>query len=104
MHRNRDADLLQSYTIDDDLAHAARGAIEVTVTLADGRRRWLFFMTPAALTACGDWVEGTQVPMHLGALHMVVVAELSADIIERVLRQLEASGELELRTLPLGPA
>ncbi len=104
MNRNRDGTALQSYTIDDDLAHADRGAIEVSVTLADGRSRWLFFMTPSALMACGDWVEGTQVRVHLGVPHMLVVGTVSADIIERVLKQLDASGELEHHTLPLGDA
>jgi hypothetical protein len=93
--------VIRSYTIDDDLTDAARGAIEVTVVLADERRRWCFFMTPSALAACGEWVQGTQVRLHLGALHMIIVSDLSRDIIERVLRQLDADGELERRTLPL---
>jgi hypothetical protein len=93
--------VLRSYTIDDDLADADRGAVEVTVTLADERRRWCFFITPAALAAVGDWVEGTRVRLHLGEPHMIVVSELSRDVVERVLRQLERDGELERRTLPL---
>ena len=94
--------MLRSYSIDDDLAEADRGAIEVTVTLADERRRWCFFMTPAALAACGDWVAGTRVRLHLGEPHMIVVTEITPDVIERVLRQLESSGALERRTLPVG--
>ena len=96
--------MLRSYRIDDDLARADEAAVEVTVTLADERRRWCFFMTPAALAACGDWVEGTRVRLHLGEPHMIVVSELSVDVIERVLRQLQAEGELERRTLPLAGA
>jgi hypothetical protein len=34
--------------------------------------------------------------------NMIVVGELTTDIVERVLRDLEATGELERRTLPLG--
>ena len=94
--------MLQSYTIDDDLADADHGAIEVSLTLVDGRRRWCFFMTPSALAVCGDWVRGTQVRVHLGEPHMIVVSEISAHIVDRVLRQLEAAAELERRTLPLG--
>jgi hypothetical protein len=93
--------VLRSYVIDDDLQDAGRGGIEVTVTLADERRRWCFFIRPAALQACGDWVEGTRVRIHLGELHMVIVSELSRDVIERALRELAATGELERRTLPL---
>ena len=96
--------MLRSYRIDDDLAGADTSAVEVSVTLADERRRWCFFMTPAALAACGNFVEGTDVRMHLGEQHMIVVSDLTVDVIERVLRQLDAAGELERRTLPLdGP-
>ena len=101
MDRDHDPAVLRSYRIDDDLAAAGRGAIEVTVTLADEQRRWCCFMTPAALAAVGDFVEGTSVRVHFGEPHMIVVSEVSRDVIERVLRQLEADGELVRRTLPL---
>jgi hypothetical protein len=76
--------------------------VEVTVTLADGRRRWCFFMTPSALANVGDWIPGTRTPYHLGELHMVVVAEMTPEIIDRVLGELASTGQLERRTLPLG--
>jgi hypothetical protein len=104
MHLDGEAAVLRSYIIDDDLAAADHGAIEVTVTLTDERRRWCFFMTPAALEACGDYVPGTRVRVHLGEPHMIVVSEISVDIIASVLRELEATGELERRTLPLARA
>lgn len=93
--------MLRSYRIDDDLAAADSGAIDVTVTLTDEERRWCFFVTPRALAAVGDFVEGTSVRVHLGELHMIVVSEVSREIIERVLRELDAAGELVRRTLPL---
>ena len=46
-------------------------------------------------------VPGTRVRLHRGERHMVVVSELSADVIDAVLRQLHAAAELEGRTLPL---
>lgn len=99
---DQDAPAIRSYTIDDDLTRADEAAVEVTVTLTNEERRWCFFITPAALAACGDWVEGTTIRVHLGERHMIVVNEISVDIIERVLRQLQSDGELEQRTLPLG--
>ena len=104
MHPHKDDAVLRSYAIDGDLADADHGAIEVTVTLADERRRWCFFMTPAALSACGDYVPGTRVRVHLGEPHMIVVREITVDVIASVLRELESTGELEKRTLPLGRA
>jgi len=101
MDQSQNGAVLRSYTLDGDLALANDAAVEVTVTLADERRRWCFFITPAALAACGDWVDGTRVRLHLGEQHMIVVSELTQDVIERVLRELEVSGDLERRTLPL---
>src|SRR5687767_1993165 len=85
---------LKTFRIDDDLAGASRGAIEVTVTMDDGASRWCYFMTPPALAAAGDRVPGTQVRFHYGAPHMIVVSELDADIVARVLGRLDESGEL----------
>lgn len=100
-NQTRSHAVLRSYRIDDDLSAADAGAVEVSITLADERRRWCAFMTPAALAACGDFVNGTRVRVHFGESHMIVVTDLTADVIERVLRQLDADGELERRTLPL---
>jgi hypothetical protein len=75
-------------------------SVEVTIDFG-GRKRWLFFATPGLLSSVGDWVDGTHVRLHLGERHMIVVSELSAGIIDAVLRQLYNAGELESRTLPL---
>ena len=85
---------LREFRIVDDLSTADRGAIEVTLTLDDGTSRWCFFMTPAAFVSAGDWVPGTHVRFHCGAPHMIVVTEISADIVGRVLRHLDDTGEL----------
>ena len=87
--------MLVSFTIDDDLAAQEAGAVEVTLQLENGERRWCYFMTPAALAACGDFISGTNVRFHYGSSHMIVVAgHLDRSLIERVLRKIDASGEL----------
>ncbi len=88
------------YTIDDAITNPLTCSVEVTINFGD-RRRWLFFATPQLLASVGDWVEGMRVRLHLGERHMVVVSELSVTVIDAVLRQLHAAGELESRTLPL---
>lgn len=90
-----------SYTIDDAISDPLTCGVEVTIDFG-GRKRWLFFATPQLLASVGDWVPGTQVRVHLGERHMVVVSELTVAVIDAVLRQLHAAGELESRTLPLG--
>lgn len=91
--------MLESFQINDDIERSNSLAIEVTVNLADGRQRWCYFMTPKALEASGDWVPGTSVRFHYGAPHMIVVSEIDASIIEKVLHRLVEQGELEACTL-----
>jgi len=88
------------YTIDDPITDPLTCSVEVTIDFG-GRKRWLAFVTPQLLASAGDWVEGTRVRLHLGERHLIVVSELSTAIIDTVLRMLQASGELESRTLPL---
>jgi hypothetical protein len=87
--------ILSTFEIEDDLSTQDSGAIEVTVTLRDGARRWCFFMTPTALSNCGDRIDDTPVRFHFGAEHMIVVsAELDENIIEKALKDIDRRGEL----------
>jgi hypothetical protein len=88
------------YTIDDPIIDPLTCSVEVTIDFG-GRKRWLFFATPQLLASVGDFLDGTSVRLHLGELHMIVVSELNEAVIDKVLRQLNARGELERRTLSL---
>ena len=89
------------YSVDDPITDPLACSVEVTVEL-EGQKRWLFFVTPQLLASVGDLVEGTQVRLHLGERHMIVVSELSESVIDKVLSSLYDAGELSSRTLPLG--
>jgi hypothetical protein len=89
-----------SYTIDDTITDPLLCSVDVTIDFGD-QKRWLIFITPQLLATVGDWVEGTRVRMHLGERHVVIVSELSAAIIDAVLRQLHSAGKLKDRSLPL---
>jgi len=93
---------IASYRIEDRLDRPEEGAVEVVLELSDGQRRWCFFLTPARMSLVGDWVDGTQVRVHLGAEHMIVVSELTPDIVDRVLRELDAKGLLLTHTRRVG--
>jgi hypothetical protein len=94
--------MLASFTVDDDLATQKTGAVEVTLQLESGERRWCYFMTPTALSACGDVVPGSNIRYHCGAPHMIVVAApLDRSIIERVLSDIDARGELAQCSRPV---
>lgn len=92
---------ISSYSIDDDPSKPHEGAVETTVLLADGRKRWCFFFTPEGLAKCGDFVDGTHTRIHLGVPWMIIVSELNDGIIALVLRQLERNGEIESHTMPI---
>ena len=87
--------MLKSFEIEDPLDAQDAGAIEVSVTLTTGERRWCYFMTPAALASCGDWIDGTRTRFHRGAAHLIVVAApLDPEIIEGALCTLDRQGDL----------
>jgi hypothetical protein len=92
---------LKSFTIDDPLDLASRSAVEVTVTFDTGDRRWCFFFTPEGLSRCGDFLDGSDIRLHLGVPHMLVLTRVDGQIIERVLTTLDAKGELVEHTAPL---
>ena len=92
----------KSFTIENDLTNQSTGAIEVIVEMDDGQRRWCFFMTPEAMRACGDWIDGTTTRIHYGSPHRIVVAcVLDAEVIERALRHIDRAGQLEACTMAL---
>jgi hypothetical protein len=90
------------YHIDDSTESPQITSVEVTIDFPT-EKRWLFFCTPELLASVGDFVEGTETRIHLGERHMIVVGTINPEIIDTVLRQLAASGELLHRTLPLSP-
>ena len=89
-----------AFSIEDDLATADSGAIEVVFQFG-GERRWCFFMTPSALAASGDWVPGTQVRFHFDSPHMIVVGEVTEDLVGRVLDHLAEEGLLAQCSRPV---
>src|SRR5689334_17939446 len=94
--------MLKSFTIESDLAIQSTGAIEVIVEMQDGQRRWCYFLTPQALTACGDWINGTRIRIHYAAPYMIVVAApLDEKIIKQALCHIDRDGKLEVCTMPM---
>ncbi len=91
---------MHQYTIDDLIEFPLQTSVEVTIAFPTGKR-WLFFVTPELLSRAGDTVDGSIARVHLGELHMIIVSELSAGIIDSVLRDLYQDGELERRTVPI---
>ena len=87
-----------SFEIQDDLDAAERSAIEVHVTAGIGPDRWCFFITPQALSICGDLLPGSSVRIHLGVPHMIVASELPQAVIQMALDDLADQGLLLTHT------
>lgn len=95
-----DTPVLRNIYFDDSATELQTSVgVEVTMELSDGTRRWCVFMTPEALSQCGEWIEGTQIRFHYGNAHIIVAAQLSKDLIEQMLRQIDAQGYLHKCTL-----
>lgn len=95
--------MLKSFKIEDDLSQQDSMAIEVVVELESGESRWCFFITPAALSAAGDRIGSTNISIHYGAPHMIVVGgRLSSQIIEQALQHIDQEGDLLACTKAFG--
>lgn len=89
-----DIPMLHTIHIRDPFIDTPAAAIEVDLVLSDNQRRWCFFATPQALLAFGEVVDGTNVRMHSGTPHMIIVSIISPHIIEQTLRYIERQGRL----------
>lgn len=89
---------LASFSIEDSLSESGHMAIEVVVTLRDGQRRLAHFATPGALKEFGDWVPGTKTRFHVG---LIVMEEVTDQLIKAMLAHLDEQGELIGATKPL---
>ncbi len=99
MTLNKTEKTLKSFIIDDHIS--IEGAVEVTVELQNGQRRWCFFITPESLSKVGDYIPQTNVRIHLGVSHMIVVSQLDKTIIEKTLQLIDTEGGLERHTVLL---
>jgi hypothetical protein len=98
---DRSVPVLKEYHIDDPITSDQKRAIEVTVNLSNGERRWCFFVTPTALADSGYWIGGTKIHFHYGKRHIIIAEKLSEDLIGRMLTYIDSQGELVECTLPL---
>ena len=92
--------MIKNICITDPIESHTTGAIEVELDMDDSSKRWCFFFTPQGVAHCGDLIDGTNIRVHYGELHMFIVSNISKDIIEATLKKVENEGELLQRTLP----
>ncbi len=97
------ATTMTSFKLDDPIEDASKYAVEVTVTLSDGQRRWCLFTTPSVLASCGELLEDTQVRFHYCNTHLIVATEISEILVKRILKEIDAQGDLISCTVPLDP-
>lgn len=89
-----DAPVLSRITVRDTLEPEPSGWIEVDVELSDGQRRWCWFVTPTLLAKPADRLDGTDIQAVYGVPHLIVVNELSEEVIAHVLHHIDRQGEL----------
>lgn len=96
------SETIASINIEDPIEVHDQRAIEVTVTLVDGSRRWCFFVTPEGIPNYGDYLDSDKdVRIHFGAAHMIVISRISEEIIRKTLAHIDNVGELERSTVPI---
>lgn len=86
----------KGFEVVNDLDIQEAAGVEVNVEMHDGEKRWCFFITPQALTRCGDILRGTNVRFHYECRYMIVVAaKFDEKMIGEVLQAIAVDGGLE---------
>lgn len=79
--------------INDDIACHTERAIEVVVQLS-GESRYCYFATPDGLRNFGDWIPGTNARIHYDDNDLIIVSEISEEIIVSAIHAIEEEGRL----------
>ncbi|MFY0685436.1 MAG: hypothetical protein JXR20_12870 [Balneola sp.] len=86
--------MIKSIKINDSISASMQGAIEVDLEMEDGSKRWCFFVLADGVKNYGDFINGTKVRVQYGAKHMIVVSDISEEIIKTFINEKANNGEL----------
>lgn len=102
---NRLVPMLELFCLDDlELSdNPFNSDMEVTVKLSTGELRWCLFSTPNFLAQSGNFVPGTQARFHYNMPHLIVINQITPEIIEKTLRYIDTQNKLIACTLRLDP-
>ena len=91
--------LLQTFSIDDP--DQIIDSTEVSITFSTGEVRWCLFITPTTLAKSGDYVPDTQIQFHYSNKHLIIINEITSEIIQKTLHYLDTRNKLIECTFPL---
>ncbi len=67
--------VIRSINIEHEIPSPLTYAVEVTIELESGERRWCFFCTPESLDRFGDFLPNSAIRIHACAAHMIVLSK-----------------------------
>lgn len=92
---------VRSIIIEHEIPSPITYAVEVTIELDSGERRWCFFCTPDSLDRFGDFLPNSTIRIHAAAAHMIVLSVLTKETITAAINELQRTGELLHATRPV---
>ena len=69
-------------------------AIQVAIVI-DDEIRYCYVSSPEGLKNFGDWIDGTQVRFHYNFSDLIVVSEISEDLIIKAIKHIQKEGKLK---------
>ena len=93
--------VVRSINIEHEIPSPLTYAVEVTIELDWGERRWCFFCTPESLDRFGDFLPNTTIRIHAAAPHMIVLSIVTKQTITAAINELQRTGELQYATRPV---
>ena len=93
--------VVRSINIEHEIPSPLTYAVEVTIELESGERRWCFFCTPESLDRFGDFLPNSTIRIHACAAHMIVLSSVTQETITAAIEELQRTGELLNATRPV---
>lgn len=93
--------VVRSINIEHEIPSPLTYAVEVTIELESGERRWCFFCTPESLDRFGDFLPNSAIRIHACAAHMIVLSNVTQETITVAIEELQRTGELLNATRPV---
>lgn len=91
---------VRTITIENPIPSPLTHAVEVTIELQSGERRWCFFCTPNSLDRFGDLLPDSTIRIHACAPHMIVLSVVTDETIHAAIEWLDKSGDILTATRP----
>lgn len=89
-----DAITIKQIIITDPIEPPITHSIDVEIEFSDGQWRCCSFLTPELIATLHNWLEGTRTVLWYNMKGLVILGEITEELIYQSLREIESQGDI----------